>query len=237
MPVDREIHEAAQRGDLATAQALLAAEPALANARDQHEWVPLFYAGHYGHKEVVELLLEHGADATVENGQVMHYTMQRRHKDIMEVLIEHGAFDAYVGLPDQRMRDLFLAIFRAQSDRLAAMLEQAPDLLQTRGHNGWTLLHYAAEHGDLPIVQVLLAHGGESLLHERDNGGATPLCRAVTWLHLGVVKALVAYGADMDVDCFGKTTVEWLQWSLEQPWVKDAAVRAEIQALLDKVGV
>ena len=151
MTTTQSIHEAATRGDLAEAQALLAATPALANARDEHGWVPLFYAGHYGHKQMVELLLAHGADATIDHGQVLHYTMQRRHKDIMEVLIAHDAFDSYVRPPNQRIRDLFLAIFRAQSDRLAAMLRHDPDLINTRGHAGWTLLHYAAEHGDLSV--------------------------------------------------------------------------------------
>ena len=232
MSTAQTIHEAAIRGDLAAAQALLAATPALANARDEHSWVPLFHAGHYGHTQLVEVLLAHGADATIDNGQVMHYTMQRRHKDIMEVLIAHGAFDAYVQAPNQRIRDLFLVIFRAQSDRLAALLRHDPDLIHTRGHAGWNLLHYAAEHGDLSVAEVLLAHGGTALIQERDEGGATPLCRAVTWLHLDVVKLLLAHGADIDVDCFGKTPVEWLQWSLEQPWLKDARVRAEVKALL-----
>ena len=223
---------AATRGDLAQAQALLAATPGLANTRDEHGWVPLFYAGHYGHKQLVELLLAHGADATIDHGQVLHYTMQRRHKDIMEALIAHGAFDAYVRPPDQRIRDLFLAIFRAQAVRLAAMLRHEPDLIHTRGHAGWTLLHYAAEHGGLSVAEVLLGNGGETLIQERDQGGATPLCRAVTWLHLDVVRLLRAHGADIDVDCFGKTPVEWLQWSLEQRWLKDARVRAEIKSLL-----
>ena len=232
MSTTQTIHEAAIRGDLAAAQALLAATPALANARDEHGWVPLFHAGHYGHKQLVEFLIAHGADATIDRGQVMHYTMQRRHKDIMEVLIAHGAFDAYVQAPNQRIRDLFLVIFRAQSDRLAALLRHDPDLIHTRGHAGWNLLHYAAEHGDLSVAEVLLAHGGTALIQEQDEGGTTPLCRAVTWLHLDVVKLLLAHGADVDVDCFGKTPVEWLQWSLEQPWLKDARVRAEVKSLL-----
>ncbi len=229
------IHAAATRGDLAAAQALLAATPTLANARDEHGWVPLFHAGHHGHQAVVELLLAYGADATIDRGQVLHYTMQRRHKDIMEVLIAHGAFDAYVRPPDKRIRDLFLVIFRAQSDRLMAMLRHDPDLIHTRGHAGWTLLHYAAEHGDLSIAEVLLAHGGEALIQERDEGGSTPLCRAVTWLHLDVVRLLRAHGADIAVDCFGKTPVEWLQWSLEQRWLKDARMRDEIKSLLGKM--
>ena len=232
MTTAQSIHEAATRGDLAAAQALLAATPALANTRDEHGWVPLFHAGHYGHKQLVELLLAHGADATIDNGQVLHYTMQRRHKDIMGLLIEHGAFDAYVRPPDQQIRELFLAIFRAQPDRLAALLRHDPDLIHTRGHAGWTLLHYAAEHGDLSVAEVLLAHGGAALIQEQDEAGATPLCRAVTWLHLDVVRLLRAHGADIDVDCFGKTPAEWLQWSLEQPWLKDARLRAEIKSLL-----
>ena len=117
------------------------------------------------------------------------------------------------------------------------MLRHDPDLVHTRGHAGWTLLHYAAEHGDLSVAEVrtheMLAHGGEagsskSAMKQR----ATPLCRAVTWLHLDVVRLLRAHGADIDVACFGKTPAEWLQWSLEQPWLKDARLRAEIKSLL-----
>ncbi|MDE2994296.1 MAG: ankyrin repeat domain-containing protein, partial [Chloroflexota bacterium] len=75
MTTAQSIHEAATQADLATAQALLAATPALANTRDEHGWVPLFHAGHYGHKQLVELLLAHGADA--------HRPKKRPRKDPM----------------------------------------------------------------------------------------------------------------------------------------------------------
>jgi ankyrin repeat protein len=55
-----EIHDAALRGDLEKVQALLKADPALVSSKDDSGRTPLHAAAVVGHKDVVDLLCQHG---------------------------------------------------------------------------------------------------------------------------------------------------------------------------------
>ena len=58
-----EIHDAAAKGDLRKVKALLKEHPELVSAKEGGlGWTPLHVAAYGGHKDVVELLLDKGAD-------------------------------------------------------------------------------------------------------------------------------------------------------------------------------
>jgi len=69
-----EFHDAVRRGEVATVQALLRGEPALANCRsatDARGTFPLHVAAQFGQAAVARTLLDHGADVWLldsENG-------------------------------------------------------------------------------------------------------------------------------------------------------------------------
>jgi uncharacterized protein len=69
-----EFHDAVRRGEVATVQALLRGEPALANCRsatDARGTFPLHVAAQFGQAAVARTLLDHGADVSLldsENG-------------------------------------------------------------------------------------------------------------------------------------------------------------------------
>src|SRR5688572_7507701 len=67
------IHEACRRGDVETVRAIIAADPAVVDADDEHGWRPIFHAGLWRHEQVVRLLIEAGADLAAHDGYVMHY--------------------------------------------------------------------------------------------------------------------------------------------------------------------
>ena len=60
-----EIHDAAAAGDLSAVGALLAADPALIEARTNDGVTPLMFAAQKGRLETVKLLLEEGANPNV----------------------------------------------------------------------------------------------------------------------------------------------------------------------------
>ena len=60
------LHEAAARGEVTIAEALLQALPAAVNARDSSGWTPLHYAVH-GRAACCELLIARGADVGAVN--------------------------------------------------------------------------------------------------------------------------------------------------------------------------
>src|SRR5205807_3391288 len=97
MPEPREIIKAAKSGNAARVGELLTEDPSLLHARDADGSTPLHCAAWKGHAEVARVLLEHGADASLENsnthwgGTPLHAAAHGSQKAIAELLIAHGA--------------------------------------------------------------------------------------------------------------------------------------------------
>src|SRR5262245_8322202 len=70
---EESIHEACGRGDIDAVRAMIAADPALVDADDEHGWRPIFHAGLWRQEQVVRFLIEAGADLAANDGYVMHY--------------------------------------------------------------------------------------------------------------------------------------------------------------------
>ncbi|KAI1151412.1 ankyrin repeat-containing domain protein [Nemania diffusa] len=69
---------------------------------------------------------------------------------------------------------------------------------------GWTALHYAAAHGNVQTLQVLLDAGAN--LNAKDISLQTPVQRATFCNNLPIIEALVKRGADTSVrDKYGLT--------------------------------
>ena len=90
------IHDAVRNGDLAGVQAELDKGVDVDEGDDSWpEMTPLTYAARFGHKEVAELLLAKGADAsakTDDNGTTpLHHAALNGHKETAAMLIAKGA--------------------------------------------------------------------------------------------------------------------------------------------------
>ena len=94
---EREIIRAAKAGDLATVTALLDADEALIGVRDRDGSTLLHCAAWKGHPEVARLLLERGADITLQSenthygGTPLHHAAHGNQRAVAELLIRHGA--------------------------------------------------------------------------------------------------------------------------------------------------
>ncbi len=92
---------AAHLGDLETAEALVSSDPALVHAlppyNGYYSGYPLRVAAGAGHLEVVELLLDHGADPNrcephlAPWGGALHAAAGKGHREVCEVLVAAGA--------------------------------------------------------------------------------------------------------------------------------------------------
>ncbi|QOJ78899.1 ankyrin repeat domain-containing protein [Infirmifilum lucidum] len=94
-PVDRELLEAAARGDYGKVKELLD-RGADVNTRDKYGWTPLHYAADGGHLEVARLLLDRGADVNTRDNDgrtPLDLARAMGHKEVVELLEsvgEHG---------------------------------------------------------------------------------------------------------------------------------------------------
>lgn len=97
MSNEKAVIKAAKNGDAQTARDLLDADGGLIDARDTDGSTPLHCAAWKGHKEVVSLLIERGADVNAQNnnthwgGTPLHAAAHANNTEIVHLLIAHGA--------------------------------------------------------------------------------------------------------------------------------------------------
>jgi ankyrin repeat protein len=191
------IHAACQRGDIATVLALIAADPAVVDAADEHGWRPIFHAGLWRQLDVVRLLLAAGADVAAEDGYVLHYAGEvPNNKAIVTLMLQYGALDAHVRPTDDLSRQFLAAVFLADAPRVRALLVRHPHLATMPDGRGDRPLHHASRNGDTEIVRLLIEHGAE--VNATTPRGHTVLYCAGGHGHLECLLLLLKEGADRE---------------------------------------
>jgi ankyrin repeat protein len=109
----------------------------------------------------------------------------------------------------KRKRKLFNAVLVGDERRVKKQLERGASP-NARDENGSTALYVASVQGEVWTVAALLAAGA---LPNAESGGdseGTPLCGAASWGHRGVMRSLLAGGADPNLaEADGFTPLIW----------------------------
>ncbi|KAH8423978.1 ankyrin repeat domain-containing protein [Aspergillus melleus] len=88
------LHLAAYLGNVAWAKLLISEHIHLISRKDNYGRTPLSWAVNQGHRDMVELLVDHGARVNVKDRSrltALHIAATGQHKDIMSVLLNQGA--------------------------------------------------------------------------------------------------------------------------------------------------
>jgi ankyrin repeat protein len=95
-------------------------------------------------------------------------------------------------------------------EKIKELLKENPDLVNAKGYNGLTPLHFAANEGHLNAVELLLANKAD--VNARADYGSTALYLATFYGHKEVVEMLLAHKADPDVkNNEGWTPLAWAE--------------------------
>ncbi|MHB1000775.1 MAG: ankyrin repeat domain-containing protein [Armatimonadota bacterium] len=143
---------------------------------DRHMETPLYLAAECGYIETVKLLLDYGADVTIQNvnGKTALFAstdpFSRHPKDVQSLLLKAGAGDVMTVFDAVRIGDLA---------RVTQMLDTDPGLIAVidSGYRDSTLLHHAAETGQVAVAKYLLEKGAD--INATDRWGWTPLGLAI----------------------------------------------------------
>jgi RNA polymerase sigma factor (sigma-70 family) len=166
--VDPGLHEAAAIGDSARVRAALERDPEQLDSYSPEGFTALALAAHFGHLEVMRLLIDRGAD-------------------VNRVAIHRLA-----------VTPLHAALFGRQLAAALLLVDCGANVTLARGgagmkRAGWTPLHYAAGMGFGALVQPLLDRGADP--SHRDEEGKTPLDVAIDANHSDIATMLRSRGA------------------------------------------
>jgi len=177
----RALHLLAYSGDVQTAAAVLAANPALADDPDA-----LVNAAGEGHEPFVRLLLRYQPDLP-KRIAFPGWSVGARTRELNELLFEHGMNPSQ---PDWlHVTPLHHLARKGDLDRAAQFIDHGADLDARDEDLCSTPLGWAAKYGQWPMVELLLRRGAEPSLPD-DPPWATPLAWATRRGHREIAERL-----------------------------------------------
>jgi ankyrin repeat protein len=226
-----DLPTACHTGDIARVRELLGQDASLANRIGAHEGcypgagAPLANAAAAGRIDIVQVLLDHGADPNLPEeqfapmGRALYSAVYHGHYDIAKLLLDRGAFP---NPPVESSGDALWVSRQWRPDRRMEQLLLSYGASPTKGHAGedwpeeshnWlriSRLHQAARKGDVKEAKKLIDAGAD-LTARDEHLQSTPLAWAAKFGRLEMVRLLLERGAPkrLDDDPSWATPLAW----------------------------
>jgi ankyrin repeat protein len=215
MPDHAEFLDAVRAGDAARVAALVADDPALANARDEHDVSALLLARYRFDRPVMDALLAADPEMDIFTAAALGHLDRLRHRleeepsratafagdgftalhlaaffgkvESTRVLLEAGADVGAYGHNDLANQPLHAAAAGRHTEVCRLLLASGADVNATQ-HGGYTPLHEAASSGDVELAELFLSAGADHGALTED--GRTPAAVAESEGHLDLARRL-----------------------------------------------
>jgi ankyrin repeat protein len=200
--LSNEIFDVVRAGDATRLKALLAAQPAIVNARNDRGHSPVLIAQYHHKHELVAMLLDAGPDLDIFDAASVGRTdrvaawLDRDsallnaystdgfyplglaaffgHPDTVKLLITRGADVAQVARNPMRVQPLHAAVAGRSADAVK-MLVEAGAPIDAKQQKGFTPLHEAVRQGNVELTRYLLAHGADPRVQNEEGKSAIGL--------------------------------------------------------------
>ncbi len=153
--VDEDLFAAIRRGDRATVERLVHRGADIHRVKDStsYPYTPLMEAAMYGHPEIIQLLLDAGADPAVTNAY-------RQHALMVAIMSHQDAIDRITAVVDSDIeKHDYLDYY---TSALVSLLAPGSVNVNQQDHSDRTALHYAAQNGMVETVFALMHAGANA---------------------------------------------------------------------------
>jgi ankyrin repeat protein len=213
-----EVHDAVAAGDLNRVRALVAANPALLDSRDELGFTPLHKACFTQQGAVARFLLDQGASVTARDAfqqTPLHRASYASGRDLALIrrLIAKGADVNALGI--NGITPLHWAAFKGDVALAKLLFANGADANAydkyrgptTTGSISGTVLQVAINQGPREDLAVLLVERGAKL-NRKDSVGNTELHLAATKGYAALARRLIGHGADVHaVNQYGRAAL------------------------------
>ncbi len=171
------------------------------NVKDEEGNSPLWIALQNDNPDIINVLLDNGADMSIDDDKPLIYTASVKDFDELAIrFVEMGANLDYV-IKEGQYEGLSTMVYAMHSfgnaELAKAMIEKGANVHVYSGI-GSNLLHYAALNDYINIARMLLEEGVDP--NKKNDDGNTPLSHACWYGKLDMSKLLIEYGADVNME-------------------------------------
>src|SRR5205807_5624221 len=188
MPTDQELFDAIRAGDVGKARALVAADPAAVNRRNERGHSPVLIAQYHHRRDIVDVLLAAGPDLDVFDAASVGRTA--RVGELLER--DPSLLNAY---SSDGFYPLGLAAFFGHAETVRLLVARGADVAQVaRNPMKVQPLHAAAAGRSVDAVKLLVDAGAP--VNAKQDKGWAPLHEAVRAKNVEMTRYLLTHGAD-----------------------------------------
>ncbi|XP_067661926.1 ankyrin repeat domain-containing protein 50-like [Haliotis asinina] len=191
------LHVACLKGRLEVLMYILSLSTVDINSRDVRQKTPVMTAAESGQKEVVELLVERGANLSLvcDRGRnILHLACSRGHMEVVKYILSQNIVDINSRVGSKKTSAMIAGEY-GYKDVVELLVDNGADLSLVCD-NGINILHLACSKGCLEVVRYVISQDIVDI-----NGGGienmTPVMMAAKSGHKEVVQFLVSRGADV----------------------------------------